>query len=529
MEKQHLSHNQDTAQLVAKISALEAALLEKDVAISKKDVAISAKDSAIQKLTQDVEYLAFQNDQLRRLIHGSKSERFIPQVHPSQLALSFEEELAAICKAVKEEQEKILIEYERKKAKKEHPGRMQLPSHLPVNEIVLEPTEDTTDMVCIGQKISEELDYTPAKLHINRYIRNKYITKEDEKADQKQVIAPLNRPLHKCIASANLLVMIFINKYFYHLPVYRTRQMLVQMGVTIPDSTLESWIKLGANLLRPLHALHRLHVFREVYQMIDESPIKVQDRNKKGTCHQGYMWVRYAPLSQSVLFEYFKSRSANGPIDDLSSFRGFVQTDGYSGYTFLAQKAGLTHLSCWAHARRYYESALKNDQERASHVLRLIQILYAIEAIARDQNLTHDQRHALRLEKSLPVINEIGAYINKHKGSVMPKSPMGKAFEYCNNRWTSLQNYLTNGMLEIDSNLVENSIRPLALGRKNYLFAGSHDAAQNIAMFYSFFGTCKKLEIDPQKWLKYVMENIHITPTENFKELLPQFIDKSLL
>jgi transposase len=522
MKKQHLSHNQDTAQLVAKISALEADLLEKEAVISEKD-------TAIQKLTQDVELLAFQNDQMRRLIFGSKSERFIPQVHPGQLTLSFEEEIAAIWKAVEEEQEKILVEYRRKKVNKAHPGRLQLPSHLPVNEFVLEPTEDTTDMVFIGQKISEELDYTPAKLHINRYIRNKYITKEDEKADQKQVIAPLNRPLHKCIASANLLVMIFINKYLYHLPVYRTRQMLIQMGAEIPDSTLESWIKLGANLLRPLHAVHRLHVFREVYQMIDESPIKVQDRGKKGACHQGYMWVRYAPLSQSVLFEYFKSRSANGPIDDLSSFRGFVQTDGYSGYTFLAQKAGLTHLSCWAHARRYYESALKNDQERASHVLRLIQILYAIEAIARDQNLTHDQRHALRLQKSLPVINEIGAYINKHKGSVMPKSPMGKAFEYCNNRWTSLQNYLTNGMLEIDSNLVENSIRPLALGRKNYLFAGSHDAAQNIAMFYSFFGTCKKLEIDPQKWLKYVMENIHITPTENFKELLPQFIDKSLL
>jgi transposase len=515
MEKQHLSNDQNTAQLEAKISALEATLLE--------------KDSAIQKLNQDVEHLAFHNDQMRRLIFGSKRERFIPQVHPDQLTLSFEEEVAAVSKAVKEEQEKIRIEYERKKVRKQHPGRMQLPGHLPVNEISIEPKEDTTGMVCIGQEITEELDYTPAKLHINRYIRNKYITKENEKADQKQVIAPLNRPLHKCIASANLLGMIFTNKYLYHLPVYRTRQMLIQMGITIPDSTLESWIKLGANLLRPLYAVHRLHVFREIYQMIDESPIKVQDRSKKGTCHQGYMWVRYAPLSKSVLFEYYKSRSANGPIDDLSSFRGFVQTDGYSGYTFLAKKAGLTHLSCWAHARRYFETALKNDKERASHVLNLIQLLYAIEAIARDKNLSHEQRHAQRLEKSLPVINEIGAYLNKHKGSVMPMSPIGKAFEYCKNRWTSLQNYLTNGMLEIDSNLVENSIRPLALGRKNYLFAGSHDAAKNIAMFYSFFGTCKKLDIDPLKWLRYVMGNIHTTPAENFKEFLPQFIDKSLL
>ncbi len=492
MKKQHISHSQNTTQLEAKISALEAILLEKEAVISEKD-------SAIQKLNQDVEHLAFHNDQMRRLIFGSKRERFIPEVHPDQLTLSFEEEVAAVSKAVKEEQEKIRIEYERKKVRKEHPGRMQLPDHLPVNEIILNPTEDITGMVCIGQEITEELDYTAAKLHINRYIRKKFITPEDDKANQKQVIAPLNRPIHKCIASANLLGMIFTNKYLYHLPVYRTRQMLIQMGITIPDSTLESWIKLGANLLRPLYAVHRMHVFREIYQMIDESPIKVQDRNKKGTCHQGYMWVRYAPLSKSVLFEYYKSRSANGPIDDLSSFRGFVQTDGYSGYTFLAKKAGLTHLSCWAHARRYFDAALKNDKEHASHVLKLVQILYAIEAIARDKNISHEQRHALRLEKALPVINEIGAYINEHKGSVMPRSPLGKAFEYCKNRWTSLQNYLTNGMLEIDSNLVENSIRPLALGRKNFLFAGSHDAAKNIAMFYSFFGTCKKLDIDPLK------------------------------
>lgn len=119
--------------------------------------------------------------------------------------------------------------------------------------------------------------------------------------------------------------------------------------------------------------------------MIDELPIRVQDRSKKGICHQSSMWVRYAPLSKSVLFEYYKSRSANGPIDDLSSFRGFGQTDGYSGYPFLAKKAGLSHLSCWAHARRYFGAALKLLQERASHILNLIQILYAIEAIAREK------------------------------------------------------------------------------------------------------------------------------------------------
>ena len=154
--------------------------------------------------------------------------------------------------------------------------------------------------------------------------------------------------------------------------------MLSQLGVEVPESTLESWIRLGADLIRPLYAVHRMHLFKEVYQMIDESPIKVQDSDKKGACHQGYMWVRYAPLSKSVLFEYYKSRSAKGPIDDLASFNGFIQTDGYSGYTYLTQLNGLVHLSCWAHARRYFEQAIDNDHERASHVLKLIQLLYAI-------------------------------------------------------------------------------------------------------------------------------------------------------
>lgn len=509
------------------ISQKESEIAKKESEISQKVSEIAKSTSSIVKLTADVEYLQFLNDQLRRLIFGSKRERFIPEakIEGNQLSL-FEAE--AIEKAVLEEQEKIRVEYERKKKVKEHPGRLALPSHLPVKEIILEPTEDVSDLKCIGQEITDELDYTPAKLHINRYIRNKYITREDENLNQKQIIAPLNRPIHKCIASAKLLSMIFTNKYQYHLPVYRTRQMLIQMGITIPDSTLDSWVRLGAELIRPLFAIHKKYVFGESYQMIDESPIKVQDREKAGSCHQGYMWVRYAPLSKAVLFEYYKSRSTKGPIDDLSTFNGFVQTDGYSGYTFLAMQKDLVHLSCWAHARRYFDKALDNDKERATHILKLIQVLYAIEAICKEGNYSYQQRYEYRLDKSLPIINQIGNYIYSQKENCTPRSPIGKAFDYCSNRWISLQNYLKNGMLEIDSNLIENAIRPLALGRKNYLFAGSHDAAANIAMFYSFFGTCLKYEINPQSWLTYILENISKTEPKNYKELLPQFIDKNL-
>jgi hypothetical protein len=241
------------------------------------------------------------------------------------------------------------------------------------------------------------------------------------------------------------------------------------------------------------------------------------------------MWVRYAPLPKAVLFEYYPSRSTKGPIDDLRTFTGYIQTDGYPGYTYLASVEGLTHLSCWAHARRYFDKALDNDKDRASHVMKLIQILYAIEALAREAQMTPEQRHELRLDKSLPVINEIGQYIYRERGNVLPQSPIGKAFDYCANHWTSLQNYLLNGILEIDSNLVENAIRPLALGRKNYLFAGSHDAAKDIAMFYSFFATCTRHDIDPQSWLTHVINNINNTKNSQLKNLLPQFIDKNLL
>ncbi len=536
MKQQQKNNSFSIDSLEARIAILENKLAEQDSVIAEQDSVIAEQDSVItslnssvSKLTADNDAYRFQLEQLRRMIFGSKRERFESKIDANQLALEFEPKTAEIEEAVKAERELIRIEYERKKPKKEHHGRLALPSHLPIVETVIEPLEDTTNMVCIGREITEELDYTPAKLHINRIIRPKYITKEDECGNQKQVIAELNRPIAKCIASPALLTMIFINKYIYHLPLYRTLNQIRQMGVSLPSSTLESWVKLGAQLLQPLYAVHRLHVFSEIYQMIDESPIKVQDKDKPGACHQGYMWVRYAPLSKSVFFEYYKGRSTNGPIDDLSTFKGYIQTDGYSGYTYLALLQNITHLSCWAHARRYFDKALGNDKERASHIMKLIQLLYAIESLARESEMTHQQRYELRLVKSLPIINEIGQYIHQERNKVTPKSPIGKAFEYCANRWISLQNYLTDGMLEIDSNLIENSIRPLALGRKNYLFAGSHDAAKDIAMFYSFFATCTKNEIDPQKWLTYVIQNINDTKNSKVKYLLPQFIDKNLL
>jgi transposase len=506
-------------------------LAVKNSSLETKADALGSKADALEleagKLKITVENLKFQIAQLKRMIFGSKRERFESNEHSGQLKLVFDIEEAILEEAIDSEKEKI--SYERDKVKKSHPGREALPSHLPVVEIMLEPSEDVSRMTCIGNEITEELEYTPAKLYINRYIRPKYITKEDEAGDQRQVIAPLDRPMPKCIAGPDLLANIITSKYVYHLPIYRQLQRFKQEAVHIKSSTMDSWLNLTAKHVRPLFAVHKAYILESNYLQVDESPIKVLDRDKPGATHQGYMWVYHSVMQKAVFFDYNRGRGQTAPLENLSDFSGFLQTDGYAVYDQFGIKEDIIHLSCWAHARRYFDKAKDNDLARASFVLNLIQKLYAVERFAREQELTPEQRKEHRLAESLTILNEIGKFIADNRNKVLPRSPIGKAFEYCTHRWDNLQNFLLDGNLEIDSNLIENAIRPLALGRKNYLFAGSHDAAENIAMYYSFFATCKKHDINPEKWFAYIIRNINHTRTIDLKNLLPQFIDKSLV
>jgi transposase len=488
---------------------------------------VAAKDAEIATKEAEVNALKFQLDQLRRMLFGSKRERFVSSEHPLQTRLEFdidEQELETAIEADKQE-----VTYTREKARKPHPGRLELPSHLPVVETIIEPEADTTGMKHIGDEVTDELDYTPAKLFINRIIRPKYITPANENGSQKQVIAELDRPIPRCIAGTSLLAHVLVMKFVFHMPLHRQLQVFKMEGVHINPNTLDSWMSLAAAHVRPLYAVHKAYVLESNYLQVDESSIKVLDRDKPGATHHGYMWVYHSPPHRAVFFEYKRGRGADAPKANLLDHTGFLQSDGYVAYNAYDSKEGVVHLSCWAHARRKFDKALDNDRARASHVLALLQQLYGVERIARDGGYTPEQRHALRLEKSLPLLNQLGKYIADNRDRVLPRSPIGHAFEYCLNRWDKLMNYLKDGILEIDSNLVENAIRPLALGRKNYLFAGSHDAAQNIAMFYSFFATCKMNDINPHKWLEHVIRNINDTKTSQLKKLLPQFIDKSLL
>ena len=472
------------------------------------------------ELIEENKRLRFQVKQLNRLLFGAKRERFIPNRDENQMTLPFEVE-----QQDEAEKQKQVITYVREKKKREnHPGRLPLPSHLPVKEITLEPKEDTSGMKCIGREVTDQLEMIPAKLFIKRYIRPKYIKQEDQDSlTHSGIIADLPVfPIEKGMAGPGLLAQIMIDKFVDHLPIYRQIERFKREGIKIPSSTINGWQEAVCNLLEPLYENLKHRVFSQGYLQVDETPIQVLDKRKKGKTHRGYHWVYYSPLEKTVLFDYRDGRSRAGPQKLLKDFTGYLQTDGYSVYDLFAGRKDITLLNCMAHARRGFEKALDYDRENAEYALGMFQKLYAIERKASQENMTADQRHTLRLDEALPVLNELGKWIANTYKTVLPKSPTGKAMAYCIPRWDNLMNYLKDGSLEIDNNLAENAIRPIALGRKNYLFAGSSRGAERAAMFYSFFGTCKKNEVNPFDWLKKVLEVIPEYKVSKLDELLPE-------
>ncbi len=472
---------------------------------------------AIDNKQTQVDTLEFQIAQLKRLLFGAKRERFIAENNPQQMALPFEME------EVEEVPQTEHIAYTREKPKKKHPGRIALPDHLPVQEIILEPKEDTNGLDCIGKEVTDKLELVPAKLFIKRYIRPKYIQTSSDGLSSKGIIAELpSFATPKGIAGESLLAQIMVDKFVDHLPVYRQVERFKRAGIKIPYATITGWQSKVCELITPLYQVLKHRVLSQGYLQVDETPIAVLDKNKSGRTHKGYHWVYHSPLEQVVLFDYRPSRSREGPTELLKNFKGYLQTDGYSVYESFGKHQDITLLGCMAHARRGFEKALDYDKDKAGQAMELFQKLYAIETIAREQHLDYKQRHQLRLEQALPICNQLGKWIANEYKNTLPKSAMGKAMGYCLTRWDNLIAYLHDGALEIDNNLVENAIRPVALGRKNYLFAGSHKAAQNAAMIYSFFATCKKHNINPYQWLYNVLKVIQEYKVSKLTELLPQ-------
>ncbi|MDD2529293.1 MAG: IS66 family transposase, partial [Lentimicrobiaceae bacterium] len=257
------------------------------------------------------------------------------------------------------------------------------------------------------------------------------------------------------------------------------------------------------------------------YLMADETPIPVQTRDKPGATHKGYHWVYYDPGNKLVLFDYQKTRGREGPDELLKNFVGFLQTDAYTAYNNLRNRANIIQMACMAHARRKFEHALNNDPALATEALVMFGKLYEIERDAREQNLSHDDIKALRQEKSLPVLHQMEAWLKEKMNLVLPKSAIDQAIAYTLGLWPRLTRYIEQGRFNIDNNLTENSIRPVALGRKNYMFAGSHDAAQHAAIVYSLLATCKINNVEPFEWLSKTLSQISDHPANQLHKLLP--------
>ncbi len=483
----------------------------------------SGRKPSYEKLLQEnlfqkkqIEYLKEQLNSLQRMLFGQKRERFVPASN-GQLALFGNSEEGKGSAVEKEE-----IAYSRNKAavKKQTPHfRNPIPEHIPRKEIIIEPEDvDTSSLKRIGEEITEELEYEEAKLYVNKFIRPKYALA----ADEGVIIAELpGRIIPKGIPGTGLLSHIIVSKFIDHLPIYRIRRQLKRSGVDLAESTINDWIKAVVELLEPLYNIQRARILGKDYLMVDETTIRVLDKMKKGKSHTGYHWVYYDPLGEEVFFEYQRGRNSEFPAETLKNFKGHLQTDGYAGYNEVGRSQNVIQLACFAHARRKFENALSNDKKRASWMLKHIRYLYLVERRARDGSLSYEERYEFRQRHSVRQLKNIRQWLIKNKAEVLPKSSIGKAVDYTLNLWSRLARYVDDGRFEIDNNLVENSIRPIALGRKNYLFAGSHNGAKWAAILYTLLAAAELKGLEPKAYLKELLKKIPDYPMKRLEELLP--------
>jgi transposase len=505
------------AQLLAEKEAenarLRAEISRHKQALSKKEKTLAQQAQTIAALEAHALLMQARIDWFERQQFGQKSEKFRLE-NPDQLCLGFDLEQKQPEPQVEPEQQKI--SYTRKK---KHPGRKPLPEDLPRKEIIIEPENKTDDMIRIGEEVTEKLAQVPAQLFVLRYVRPKYVRKGQDGV----TIAELpEMALPKSIADASMLAWVLISKYLDHLPLHRQLAIYRRHGIEIAESTIGNWISQSAKLLEPLYdALAHSVTTVSGYVQADESRIQVLDPDKKGKTHRGFMWLYLDPKDKLVLFDYQNSRQHYHPQQRLKNFQGILQSDGYAAYTYFDDKLGIIHLHCMAHARRKFFDAQKNDLVRAKHFLTEVGKLYQIEAELREQKLDDDARKLVRETEAMPILESLGQWLKAEYPKVLPQSAIGKAIEYSLKRWKSLSEYIHHGMAEIDNNLVENQVRPLALGRKNYLFAGSARAAKNAAICYSLIASAKLNGLNPFHYLYTILKRLPTHPINRIHELLP--------
>jgi transposase len=403
----------------------------------------------------------------------------------------------------------------------------RLPEHLPVVEEVIEPEpvkQTPADWRCIGQEVSEQLDYEPARFLRRRIIRKKYVHRTE--VDAVPVIAPLpERLLDRSLPAPGLLAHILVSKYCDHLPLYRQEQIYAQRHqVQLPRQTLARWVALAADWLQPIYEQIRTGVMAGGYVQVDETPIDYLEPGH-GRTKQGYLWTGSRP-GGDVFFHWETSR-ATACLDHLipATFTGTIQCDGYAAYRAFANRRGqaIELAGCWAHVRRKFYEARESSPRLAGWWLSQIQQLYRIEARLREHHAGPRLRAAVRASESRPVVKRIERALLKLKASKrqLPQSLLGIAMDYALGQWRTLEIYLADGRVEIDNNLVENAIRPTAIGKKNWLFVGEADAGQRSAIIYTVIETCRRQGLNPYQYLREVLSRLPNMTNHQIPEVIP--------
>ena len=479
---------------------------------------ISEKDQTITKLKQQIEML-------QRRIWGKSSERYINE-DPLQRRLDFEglellpEEKQAASSA-KEEIEKYKTVRVMVK-EKSHPVRKPLPESLPREDCHIYPQNiNLENWTELEPEITEVLERESPRWYVRRIIRHKYVLKDKSQDVEKQIVCATMPvlPIAKSYAGATILADITIDKYVNHLPFYRQIQMFKQQGISIAPATINGWFKDVADMMRPTYYRLMELVLASDYIQSDETTIPIIN-NEKHTTIKGYIWMIRAVMGRLVFFHYdHGSRAQKVALHLFKDFQGVIQSDGYVVYDIYENKKGVLPIGCWAHARRKFEEALAEDKARASYALEQIGLLYDVERQADQQQLSYEERSGLRSRLAYPIMVAFEKWLLNEYPKVLPKGRIGKAIHYTYKIFHKLTRYHLDGRLKIDNNLGENAIRPIALGRKNWLFCGNDDAAENAAIMYSMLGCCKEHGVNFRHWLVFFLENIHNYDNDYSKDL----------
>jgi transposase len=492
---------------------------------------------------QDIDALKTENQRLKTENSTLKTENNVLQDEITrlreQLKLAQQRHFgkkSEIGEPLAEEQDSSpLVQIAAHARKKKTKGRLIDLSLLPRRTVYHDLPEDEKNCLCcqkplsrIGQDVSEQVEVLPQRLYVEEHIRYKYACG----ACETICMSPKEKaPIPKALAGGSLLTEVIVNKYQYHLPLYRQSKILASFHAIIPDNTLGNWVmQVGDGLTKIYNALWDA-VLSAKYLQVDETPIKILNPEKKG-----YLWTYFTPYIGDglVIFELSLTRGAAVAENRLTSYEGALQTDGYAGYTGLRKRKGIEGLGCLTHARRKFKEIskiTKNQDGIAAQAEARLKPLYELEARMRDMNYNFKTRKQLRQRIARPILNDFLRWLKQVVPQVPPKSQLGVAIQYTFNQWPYIIKYLRHGMCEIDTNWVENKIRDIAVGRRNWLFMGNKDSGAVHALFYSLIASSIANDLNPRIYLHYLIMHIHdirqgkIDP----KQLLPHTIDQKLL